>query len=1093
MEFRVLGALEAGSGGTAVDLGPPKQRALLAILLLHVGEIVPVDRLIDLLWGDEAPRTAGHSIQIYISELRKALEAPAGPRLIVRRHPGYQLDVPAERIDAHRFEALVRRGSALLAAGEREEGIKTLRSSLDLWRGPALSDFTYEEFAQPYVRRFHDLHLDAIETLAAAELEAGQAASVVGLLEAAIREDPLRERSRELLMLALYRAGRHAEALRSFEKLRELLVEELGLEPSPPLQQLRDRVLLHGPSLLPVATREPARGTARNPYKGLQPFAEGDADDFFGREALIERLLGNLASGGRLLALVGPSGSGKSSIVAAGLIPRLHRGAVPGSDRWMVVSLTVGPDPQADLAALVARARGGDSAGGGSSGRHLTSEEGTRLVIVIDHFEQLFTVPEESRRNHFLDDLAMAIDDESGPIVVLGLRADFYDRPLQHSRFSEAFVPGVVHVLPMTARELEAAVVEPAERVGVTIESKLLAELIAESVARPGSLPLLQYALTELFEQRTGPVLTLAGYTAVGGLRGVLSRRAEGTFLGLGPEEQRIATQVFLRLVRLGRGTADSRRRLVVAELADMDVDAVALSAVLSAFARHRLLTFDRDELTGQATVELAHEALLTEWDRLAGWIDRHRAALRRRDALLAAVDEWELSDRNPDYLLAGSRLGEFAAWSQEGSLQLTARERAYLEAGLDREQAAVQAETARTAAHRRLQRSARLRLVGLAGMVLAVAGAGVFWVLAAPPPPPRPVALMFTDEGLVNTQIQAGFDRAVTDFGLQGQKFTWDGLWDRLIAKHGDEFWQNRSDDEVSALHSAEQQAQIREVANDAGLIVTFGVFHEDVEVVAADFPRTWFFSDQLSTLDNVVAAKFVDSQPSYLAGAAAALTTKTGVIGYIGGVDWEGIWGFQAGYEAGARAIDPNIRILVEYISRPEEGFFGFDDADAARALAMTMYGEGADVVMHAAGDSGLGLFEAATEFSRAEARHVWAIGVDTDQYETVLRLPGASDAELWRKHILTSVRKGLDALTYAALDEYAAGRFGRDGWTWGLDAGASGLSYSGGYLDAHRDQLEALEADILAKRIVVPCIPDDHVDEARALGIGSTYCYD
>ena len=282
----------------------------------------------------------------------------------------------------------MRQGSAQITGGEREEAIRTLRSALELWRGPALSDFAYEEFAQPYVRRFHDLHLDAIETLAAAELEAGQTATVVPLLEAAIREDPLRERSRELLMVALYRSGRHAEALRSYEKLRELLVEELGLEPSPPLQQLRDRVLLHDPSLLPAPMREPARGTARNPYKGLQPFGEEDADDFFGRDAIVERLLAALADGQRLIGLVGPSGSGKSSIVAAGLLPRLRHGGVPGSDRWVIAPVALGPDPLADLRAVLARI------GKGKVGDDLalpSLADGERVVVVLDQFEQLFT------------------------------------------------------------------------------------------------------------------------------------------------------------------------------------------------------------------------------------------------------------------------------------------------------------------------------------------------------------------------------------------------------------------------------------------------------------------------------------------------------------------------------------------------------------------------------------------------------------------------------------------------------------------------------------------------------------------------------
>src|SRR5262245_29997794 len=281
MQFRILGSLEAVADGVSVDLGAPKQRSLLAILLMHVGEIVPTDRLIDLLWGDDPPRTAAHSVQIYVSELRKALEPLAGERLIATRPPGYQLDTPPETIDAHEFEALVRAGRSRLEAGDREEGAALLRSAHALWRGPALSDFAYEEFAQPYIRRFHDLHLDAIEELAAAELDAGRAAEALPLLDAAIREDPLRERSRELLMLALYRAGRHAEALRTYERLRVQLADELGLDPSPPLRRMQERVLLHDPTLLPRAgVAEQAVGEARNPYKGLRPFGEDDAADF---------------------------------------------------------------------------------------------------------------------------------------------------------------------------------------------------------------------------------------------------------------------------------------------------------------------------------------------------------------------------------------------------------------------------------------------------------------------------------------------------------------------------------------------------------------------------------------------------------------------------------------------------------------------------------------------------------------------------------------------------------------------------------------------------------------------------------------------
>jgi DNA-binding SARP family transcriptional activator len=745
MHFRILGALEAGANGTLAELGPPKQRALLAILLMHVGEIVPTERLIDLLWGERPPRTAAHSVQIYVSELRKALEPFAGGRLIATRPPGYQLDTEPQSIDAREFERLVEDGTRKLQSGDRAGGAAALRSALALWRGPALSDFTYEEFAQPYIRRLHDLHLDAIEELVDAELESGRTTEVLSLLDSAIREDPLRERSRELLMLALYRSGRHAEALRTYQRLRSLLDEELGLEPSPPLQRMQERILLHDPSLLPEPDMAPSSSGSRNPYKGLRPFAEEDAADFFGREALVERLIGLLGDGQRLIALVGPSGSGKSSILAAGLIARLKAGAIPGSEQWLVAPFVPGAHPLEQVEAVVSKAGGlpvgltqlldrGDAAGTAGPALRTMPQNG-RLVIVMDQFEELFAVADEPVRRRFLQALAAAVTEPNGQVVVLlALRADFYDRPLLEAAFADVFVPAVTNVLPMTTQELEAAVVSPAERVGVTVEPMLLAELVAETSDQAGALPLLQFALTELFDQRSHASLTLAGYRALGGLRGILSRRAEGLYAAMDADEQRVVMQVLLRLVRLGRGTIESRRRLPLADLTDLDLDSVALSAVLATFGRHRLLSFDRDPVSGAATVEVAHEALFREWDRLAGWIDRHRIALRRHETFALAVEEWELAGRDADYLLTGGRLSEFEAWSKEGTLRLTGREREFLEAGLARRRSEDEREVSRSEAQRRLEGRARVRLValGLAVALFAVAALYGAW-LAGP------------------------------------------------------------------------------------------------------------------------------------------------------------------------------------------------------------------------------------------------------------------------------------------------------------------------------------------------------------------------
>ena len=729
MDFRLLGALEVSANGAVADLGPPKQRALLAILLLHAGEIVPIDRLIDLLWGESAPRTAAHSIQIYVSDLRRALESLGGGReVLATRRPGYQLDTDLETIDARRFERLVEEGTRQLRDGDLEGGAEALRNALRLWRGPALSDFAYEEFAQPYIRRFHDLHLDAIEQVAAAELEAGRAAEVVPMLDAAIREDPLRERSRELLMLALYRSGRHPEALRTYQQLRTVLVDELGLDPSPSLQRLQERILLHDPSLLPqpeqpaaathlIAIRTRASGRSRRPMRPTSSAATHSSSGSSLRPG----------DGSHLIALVGPSGSGKSSAIAAGLIPRLREGAIAGSDRWVIAQMVPGrtrwprsrrssPRPPASRTAW-RRCSTSRRAPDGAPVPLRVMPEGGRVLLVIDQFEELFTITDEVARRRFLDSIARAVSEPDTQItVLLSLRADYYDRPLLHPEFAKVFTPGVENALPMTANELEAVVVGPAERGGVAVEPALLAELVADAADRPGTLPLLEFALTELFDQRTQAALTLDGYRALGGIRGVLSRSAEAIYDGLRTDEQRVAMQVFLHLVQLGVGTTESRRRLPLADLTGLDLDPVALSAVLEAFGRRRLLSFDRESTTQQATVEVAHESLFREWDRLAGWIDRHRSALQRYEALMAATDEWQAADRHPDYLLTGTRLAEFETWIDDASVQITGRQREFITAGLERRSAEQVAERSRVEAELRLERRAQNALAGARG-----------------------------------------------------------------------------------------------------------------------------------------------------------------------------------------------------------------------------------------------------------------------------------------------------------------------------------------------------------------------------------------
>jgi DNA-binding SARP family transcriptional activator len=234
-EFGILGPLEVSGDSGPLALGGQKQRAVLAVLLLEANRVVSVDRLLDSVWGEHPPRTALTSLQNFVSQLRKLL----GPNVLETRSPGYRLNVPQDKLDVDRFRVAIDEARAL----DPEERAAKLRSALSLWRGPALADFAFEPFAQADIGRLEELRLAAIEERVQADLDAGRHAEVVGELEGLVEKHPLRERLRGQLMLALYRAGRQAEALEAYQEGRRALVEELGIDPSPALQQLHASIL----------------------------------------------------------------------------------------------------------------------------------------------------------------------------------------------------------------------------------------------------------------------------------------------------------------------------------------------------------------------------------------------------------------------------------------------------------------------------------------------------------------------------------------------------------------------------------------------------------------------------------------------------------------------------------------------------------------------------------------------------------------------------------------------------------------------------------------------------------------------------------
>jgi DNA-binding SARP family transcriptional activator len=257
MEFRVLGALEVREDSDRpIHLGAGKQRAALAILLLHANEVVSTERLIDELWGESPPKAARKASQVYVTHLRKAL----GSERIRTHAPGYVLELAPDELDLHRFERLVQKGRELRASGDPAGAAAALREALGLWKGRPLADFTFEPFAQTEIPRLEELRLEALEERVDAELALGRGSELVAELEALVAEHPYRERLRGQLMLALYRAGRQADALAAYQETRKLLVEKLGVEPSPALQRLEGAILRQEPALETVL-EEPVAAT----------------------------------------------------------------------------------------------------------------------------------------------------------------------------------------------------------------------------------------------------------------------------------------------------------------------------------------------------------------------------------------------------------------------------------------------------------------------------------------------------------------------------------------------------------------------------------------------------------------------------------------------------------------------------------------------------------------------------------------------------------------------------------------------------------------------------------------------------------------
>jgi predicted ATPase/DNA-binding SARP family transcriptional activator len=385
LDFRILGPLEVlDDAGRSLPLGGAKQRALLAILLIHANEVVSTDRLIDHIWGEDSPATATTALQGYVSQLRKVLgRAISGDRgdrsgEIVTRAPGYMLEIGADDLDVGRFERLTAKGRDALMADQPSDASVLLRSALALWRGSPLADFEYEPFAATHIEELHEMRLLALEDRFEADLAGGRHAEVIPELEAAVADDPFRERMREHLMLALYRSGRQADALAIFQQMTDMLGDQLGLDPSPALRRLYEAILRQDPSLELVKLE----GRANDAPVGLPAQPTG----FLGRERELAEALELIhRPGTRLLTLTGPGGSGKTRLTVE-LAGRLASEYPDGV--WFVplASLT---DP-ALVVPTIAQRVGVRETADATTAQALIRRLGPRhVLLVLDNLERL--------------------------------------------------------------------------------------------------------------------------------------------------------------------------------------------------------------------------------------------------------------------------------------------------------------------------------------------------------------------------------------------------------------------------------------------------------------------------------------------------------------------------------------------------------------------------------------------------------------------------------------------------------------------------------------------------------------------------------
>ena len=709
LEIRLFGTFQVKLHQQAMSgFRSDKARALLAYLVVESGVRHRRDALASLLWGEFGDRAARRSLSSALANLRQLL-APAA--LIEteglafesdRSDVVFEVDPARVWVDSISFSSLIEtcESHAHRSLVHCDACSASLTQAVELYRGDflaglALSDVSaFDDWRSQREAAYHQQAVDALWTLTQHYLTASNFRQAETLARRQLALVPWSEPAYRQLMIGLAASGQRAVALSQYEQCRLILANELRIEPEPLTMRLADQIRSGSDAFL-----EALGGTsAENPYKGLQAFHEADAVDFFGREHLTHQLVAKVTHGS-LVALVGPSGSGKTSLVQAGLVHHLRRGGMApvftapsrpsrpdgSTGAWLIAEMRPGSRPiealAASLTSLLANRRPDAWRIGlseteiaqslrngkmtlGSLVDELTGSEvgpAPRILLIVDQFEELFTLCRETElRAQFADILLGASTPNRTTerlTILLIIRADFMGQVLSLRDLADAMQDGTIVLGPMNQTELEQAIVQPAQAQGVRFQEGLVGRVLSDVGQAPGRLPLLEFALTQLWNQRSEGLLTHAAYESAGRVKGSLAQYAEEVYAVFDPEEQLQAQRVFTAMVQPGQDTEDTRRPVDRTELGE------TRWGLARKLADARLVVTNRDA-NGRETAEIVHEALIQGWDRLREWMDADRAFQLWQQRMRAAVAQWGQSGHDPGALLRGATLAEAEGWS---------------------------------------------------------------------------------------------------------------------------------------------------------------------------------------------------------------------------------------------------------------------------------------------------------------------------------------------------------------------------------------------------------------------------------------------